>query len=540
MIQFILLFIFFLGSAGNSFAYNADQAIEEAGAYLRGGQYLEAMKAYQDISDLSTDPQIKAVAELKMGDIYGEFLNNHDRALEKYTVVVKKYGSSKHAANAYFNIGTILYEKCRYKEALHQFRTYIKKYPNGYRREAAEFMIEICSKPPPTIKQKKPSFKTAKDGVIRVLIMAGIREIHVDSPSLFEIRDGDEKEILSRVRAAAMDISGGVIRLNDSKISHERLVIVPSDSNMLSLGSDSHRGRFKLQRGADDMLGVVPSNDSDPSLKGNPYRGKIRLQKSTSGGMDVINVLDVEEYLYGVVPKEMSPLWHPEALKAQAIAARTYALDQKEKNKDRDYDIIATTTFQVYGGAGAESGRSNQAVDETKGMVILYDGQLALAYFHANSGGMTEDAKRVWSADVPYLKTVRDDYSIKAPNCSWTLSLSVDKIRKALNSEGLDIRSIERLVPLEVSPSGRVIKIKIFHGGKEAILNGNDFRTKIDPTLIKSTLFTITKEGDEIRLEGRGYGHGVGMSQWGANIMAGEGYSYGDIIKHYYNGVEIR
>jgi stage II sporulation protein D len=118
--------------------------------------------------------------------------------------------------------------------------------------------------------------------------------------------------------------------------------------------------------------------------------------------------------------------------------------------------------------------------------------------------------------------------------------MNVDKIRKALSSKGLEIGSIERLVPVEVSPSGRVMKIKIFHGGREVVLNGNDFRTKIDPTLIKSTLFTIIKEGDEIRLEGRGYGHGVGMSQWGANIMASEGYSYGDILKHYYHGVEIK
>jgi stage II sporulation protein D len=540
MIQFILLFILILGSAGDGFAYNSNLAMEEADTYLKSGQYLEAVKAYQDISELSPDPEMKAGAELKMGDIYGEFLKNRARALEKYTVVIKKYGNSKHAANAYFNYGMILYEKGRYKEALNQFKTYIKRYPSEYRREAAEFMMEICSKPPAAIKEKKPALKTAKDGMIRVLIMAGVREIRVDSPALFEVRDGDENKILIKVRAATIDISGGTIKLNDSEISHERLVIIPSDSNMLSLGNDSFRGKFKLRRGADDRLVVVPSNDNDPNLKGNPYRGKIRLQRSAIGGMDVINVLDVEAYLYGVVPKEMSPQWHTEALKAQAIAARTYALDQKEKNKDRDYDIIADTTFQVYGGAGAESGRSNQAVDETKGMVLFYDGQLALTYFHANSGGMTEDAKRVWSTDIPYLKMVRDVYSIKAPNCSWTLSLSVDKIRKALSSKGLEIGLIERLVPVEVSPSGRVMKIKIFHGGKEAILNGNDFRSKIDPTLIKSTLFTIVKQGDEIRLEGRGYGHGVGMSQWGANIMAGEGYSYDDILKHYYRGVEIR
>ena len=101
---------------------------------------------------------------------------------------------------------------------------------------------------------------------------------------------------------------------------------------------------------------------------------------------------------------------------------------RRKKARIENYDVIATTASQVYGGAGAESAMSNQAVDETKGKVLLYDGQLALTYFHANSGGMTEEARRVWSVDVPYLKAVRDDYSVKAPGCSWKLSLNVDKI----------------------------------------------------------------------------------------------------------------
>ena len=112
--------------------------------------------------------------------------------------------------------------------------------------------------------------------------------------------------------------------------------------------------------------------------------------------------------------------------------------------------------------------------------------------------------------------------------------------RAALNRNGLDVGQIERVIPVDISPSGRVTKIKIFHGGKESVLTGNDFRLKTDPTQVKSTLFTITNEGDEIRLEGRGSGHGVGMSQWGAYIMAREGFSCGDILKHYYYGVEIR
>ena len=339
--------------------------------------------------------------------------------------------------------------------------------------------------------------------------MTGIREINVGSPSSFEVRDGDRKEILIKAQTTIIDISGGSIKLNGERLPHDRLIIIPSEGNILS-------------------------------VNGNRYRGNFKIQKSMNGSMDVINVLDVEAYLYGVVPKEMSPQWHPEALKAQAIAARTYVLYQKEKNKNRDYDVIATTTSQVYGGRGAESEKSTKAVDETKGRVLLYDGQLALTYFHANSGGMTEDAKRVWTADVPYLKAVRDDYSIKAKNCLWKLSMNVDTIRKSLNKNGLEIGSIERLIPSDISPSGRVMKIKIFHGGRETIVNGNDFRIKIDPTLVKSTLFTMINEGDEIRLEGKGYGHGVGMSQWGAYFMAREGYSHGDILRHYYHGVELR
>ena len=508
ILQYIIMFMIFMGSAGHGFAYNEKQAMEEANMYLKNGQYLEAVGVYQDISDLSPRTEMKAGAILRMGDIYSYFLNNHDLALEKYTIVTKKYGNSAHAANAFLNAGMILYEKRSYKEALIQFKTYLKRFPHGDRKETAKFMIEMCSRPS-TLTEKKQTLHAAKDETVRALIMSGVPEIRVESTSLLEVRDVDGKNRLNKFQTAVIGIAEGIITLNGTYLSNNGLVIMTAKGDMLS-------------------------------VNGAPYRGNLKIQKRTAGGMDVINILDVEAYLYGVVPKEMSPQWYPEALKAQAIAARTYVLYQKGKNKNRDYDAIASTTSQMYGGAGAEMEASNQAVDETRGMVILYNGQLALTYFHANSGGMTEDAKSVWNADIPYLRAVRDDYSIKAPNYSWTLSLSADEIRKALNHRGFEIGSIERLVPVDVSPSGRIQKIKIFHGGGEAIVKGTDFRIKIDPTLIKSTLFTMISEEDGIRLEGKGYGHGVGMSQGGAYIMAREGCSYSDILKHYYRGVEIR
>jgi stage II sporulation protein D len=178
-------------------------------------------------------------------------------------------------------------------------------------------------------------------------------------------------------------------------------------------------------------------------------------------------------------------------------------------------------------------------VDETKGIVVRHNGHLALTYFHSNSGGMTEDAQRVWTAEIPYLKAVRDEFSLKAPACSWKLVLNADDIKKALIKKGVNVGPVSSIAAADVSPSGRVMKIRMSHGGGETILNGNDFRLKIDPTLIKSTLFTISQNEREIRFDGKGYGHGVGMSQWGAYVMAREGRSYKDILRYYYQGVDI-
>ena len=117
--------------------------------------------------------------------------------------------------------------------------------------------------------------------------------------------------------------------------------------------------------------------------------------------------------------------------------------------------------------------------------------------------------------------------------------MTLDDMRKTLNKKGLDIGPIEKVDVADISPSGRAVRVRIFHGGRETSLSGNDFRLKMDPTLIKSTLFTLSQDGREIRFEGKGYGHGVGLSQWGAYVMAREGRSFRDILKYYYQGVDI-
>ncbi|MDD5167652.1 MAG: SpoIID/LytB domain-containing protein, partial [Syntrophales bacterium] len=184
--------------------------------------------------------------------------------------------------------------------------------------------------------------------------------------------------------------------------------------------------------------------------------------------------------------------------------------------------------------------QSNQAVDETRGNVMTYNGQLILAYFHANSGGVTEDAGLVWTAVIPYLKSIRDDYSLKAPVGPWKQSMSLEDVRKALIKNKNSIGPIEKILPGDFSPSGRITKVRIVHGGHETLMSGNDFRLKTSPWLIKSTLFAMNCSEVQVVFEGRGAGHGVGMSQWGAYIMAREGRSYQEILKFYYHGVHIQ
>ena len=506
---FLFLFVIF---AGEGSAYDSRLAMSMADGYLKKGMYLEAIGAYRDVADHSTEYDMQAKAILRIGDIYSYFLNNYDVALQHYSFVKKRYYSSLHAPNAYFNSGMILYEKNRYGEALVQFREYLQRFPGGKRRQTAEFMIEACLNPPPSVEKKREVFREIRpDEKIRVLLYENIERISIAASSHFEIKDPREKNTIIQLpgrQSSVVDVKGGSIRINGTSIRSGEIVVL--------------------------AIGDRPLTVNDKT-----YRGKILL-KRIAKGICVINVLRLEEYLYSVVPKEMSSRWPMEALKSQAVAARTYALYQKEKNRDKDYDVYATTSSQVYGGFDVENEVTTRAVNETRGKVLFHKGQLVLAYFHANSGGVTEDAKNVWTADVPYLKSVRDDFSTKAPNFKWVQYLDMDRMRKSLRAKGVDVGTIYNITPVEVSSSGRVRKMKIVHSRGEITLSGNHFRIKVDPKLIKSTLLTINKDGNGIRFYGKGYGHGVGMSQWGACEMAKSGHSYTNILQYYYSGVEIR
>lgn len=503
---FLLLFFFILAFPIAAAAVESDpfdDLLSEAENLLRKGNYRSALAAYGAIAEKSPNPDDCALARLRMGDIYSAYMNNGGAALEQYSIVIARHGGSSYAADAIYNSGIIYYEKKNYSEALKNFRIFVEIAPSGERIITARIMIDYCLT------------ESSRPAAIRVLIQGDAREVLVKSPGEIECLDQT-----SRQERNMADIPPG------------------KQVRFYMKGPYLRAGGFSEGK----MKGVLllPKGHAI-NINGKNYRGRIKLAVNAQKRIDVINILDIETYLKGVIPREMNGNWHQEALKAQAVVARTYALYQIEKNSREAFDICSTTNSQVYGGMDAEAENSSRAVDQTKGTVLLNGIRPALVYYHANSAGQTEDAANVWNMDIPYLRGRDDAFSLKTADLDWSYSLSLEALRHILGKKNLRVGRISDIQITDRTRSGRAKNILIRHGGgQELYLSGNQLRTMVDPVMIKSALFVIRKNGKTVRFEGKGSGHGVGMSQWGAYMMAREGVFYRDILKFYFPGLKIR
>ena len=254
------------------------------------------------------------------------------------------------------------------------------------------------------------------------------------------------------------------------------------------------------------------------------------------------NVVEVplEEYIIGVVSAEMPASFEKEALKAQSVAARSYVLTKMDQNKNLEYDVLDTVSHQVYlndeelknkwqDKYDEYSLKVKEAVLETKGEVLVYEGKIIEAFFFSTSSGLTENCEEVFMEALPYLRSVDSHYDEISPVYNSNISISLNDFYTSLDLPYDDNLNIEIV---STTSTGRIKKIKI----NGTIFTGNQITSKLK---LKSTFFNIEKNGNEININTKGYGHGVGMSQYGANGMAKEGYKYDDILKHYYSGVEI-
>ena len=286
----------------------------------------------------------------------------------------------------------------------------------------------------------------------------------------------------------------------------------------------------------DEVEKVDISNSGIVTIGNNKYYGDIYI-KQVDSKLQIVNFIDIEKYLLGVVPYEMPSSFPLEALKAQTVIARSYAQTNINRKK-KDFDLYDDTRSQVYSGI-PKSRLSNveKAIKETKGEVITYNGRVIDALFHSYSGGYTASAKEVYGNDIEYLKPVEDIYSKGVPMSvlTWTYLIPKSQFEKEIGFIPLDY-------DIEYTESNRVKYIILYNEDRslEKKYTGAEFRRKYSTSKIKSTAYNINIENGDIKVVGSGYGHGVGFSQWSSKTMAeDEKMSYKDIINFFYTGVKV-
>lgn len=284
-------------------------------------------------------------------------------------------------------------------------------------------------------------------------------------------------------------------------------------------------------------IAIEPSKDAAITVNKRRFRGHITIMASRDLTLNIINVVDLEQYIKGVLYHEISHKWPIEAIKAQAVAARSYAVYSSEQSKGKDFDVTNDIYSQVYGGKNSERYRTGIAVDETRGEILVYDGKVLPAFFHATCGGMTESANEVWNINIPALQSELCPYCKNSPHMHWKKNFRLKDIQTKLNQNGYHIGAILTIEILRRNASDRIQSLRITaRDGSSMTISGKDFRNIIGPNDIKSNSYEVVMRGYYVDFYGRGWGHGVGLCQWGALGMAQLHFDYQAILKHYYPG----
>jgi stage II sporulation protein D len=289
-----------------------------------------------------------------------------------------------------------------------------------------------------------------------------------------------------------------------------------------------------------DWILIVAKGDNLIFINDRTFRGEILLIRENNGMLTAVNRIALEDYIRGILYHEASHYWPMEALKAQAIVSRTYAVYSMQQNKLKAFDVTNDVYSQVYGGSKSERFRTNEAVDETVGRVIMFGGKVIPAFFHATCGGHTEDASLLWNIDIPPLKGVVCGFCKNSPHFNWHGVIFTGDIRQALVDAGYHIGVIKNIIPTGKDASGRIKNLLIINQKHDLFISAKDFRNIIGPDLIRSTNFTVSVVGTDAVFEGVGWGHGVGLCQWGAYFMAKNSSTAEEIIKYYYPRADVK
>lgn len=285
-------------------------------------------------------------------------------------------------------------------------------------------------------------------------------------------------------------------------------------------------------------VAITPEEGAAVYVNGTRYRGSLALVRLNDRTLRVINVMPLEEYLKGVVPSEVDYRWPLETLKAQAIIARTFTLLQVADRAAHDYDVTRTWP-QLYGGLSSERSRAVRAVEATRGLVLMSRGALLRAYYHTVCGGRTEEAREVWpNIQSTSLRGVRCRFCRQAPHSWWAWSVGAMDLEQMLQRQGFSVGSVEAIVTSQRNQSGRVTTVKIVGSLDTSTIPATRFRAALGPNHLRSTNFTVQRIAGLWRFRGRGWGHGVGLCQWGA-AMLGRRRTAAQILAFYYPGAQV-
>lgn len=406
---------------------------------------------------------------------------------------------------------------------------------------------------------------------IRVGLWTKQSSIYISSEAPFSLKNIDNGQVVGQYEANTkvyITVKDNKVMVNDKLVKLKTMEISLQENNV------------------DAGINVNKKN----------YRGKVTLTNVNKEGLTVINTLPIEQYLYSIVPSEMPASWHLEAVKSQAVAARTFALNNMHKHEAEGYDVCATTHCQVYNGKTVEMDRSTKAVDDTNGLVMLYKGKPISAVFHSSAGGKTENSEDVWGSYLPYLRSV-EDYDQGAPNYKWEKKMTPSEVQNKLQAAGYSIGTLQAIEVSQLnkdsknandrSASGRIKTIGFISDKGSINLEGNKARSILG---LNSTLFDVSlvvpnekkidvqigmyykknidvnlppykekglmtdkentrritgRPGELILFNGFGWGHGLGLSQWGSKAMAEKSPEtnslyFKEILRHYYQGIEIK
>lgn len=290
-----------------------------------------------------------------------------------------------------------------------------------------------------------------------------------------------------------------------------------------------------------DALALLPEEGESglTDFGADRFRGGFACLMIEPEKLNVVNYVPLEDYVKGVIPYEMNALWPYEALRAQAVCARTYVVYNLDEYADQGFDITGDTYSQVYRGVLSADETTDRAVDSTAGQYVRYEGEICQIYYSAADGGATEDGLAMFDADRPYLQGKEDPFeeAVDFAAKSWTAWRSGEQLASRLRSLGYEIGTVTRLEP-EYSDTENVVAVSLYDAdGALVRLTGRDCYSALG---LNSCRYTVERQGEQFVFTGGGLGHNCGMSQWGAYAMAAVyGCGYEDILRFYFTGAYI-